>query len=110
MPTGDRLTLGSAATYEIRVQGYLDSNWSDRMGGVTIEARSLPSGAFETVLTGQFQDQAALAGVLNTLYDLGLPLLSVACLGADQVLLAGSLQGASPTDIIYQAPGRSPSQ
>ncbi len=27
-----------------------------------------------TVLTGQFQDQAALAGVLNTIYDLGSPL------------------------------------
>jgi hypothetical protein len=33
-----------------------------------------------TILTGAFQDQAELAGVLNTLYDLGLPLLSVECL------------------------------
>ena len=30
-----------------------------------------------TVLTGHFIDQAALAGVLNTLYDLGFPLLKV---------------------------------
>jgi len=29
------------------------------------------------MLSGELQDQAALVGVLNTLYDLGLPLLSV---------------------------------
>jgi len=29
------------------------------------------------VLTGRFVDQAALAGVLNTLYDMGFPLLKV---------------------------------
>jgi hypothetical protein len=33
------------------------------------------------VITGEFQDQAALAGALNLLYDLGLPLLSVGCIG-----------------------------
>jgi hypothetical protein len=30
-----------------------------------------------TVLAGHLADQAALSGVLNTLYDLHLPLLSV---------------------------------
>jgi hypothetical protein len=30
-----------------------------------------------TVITGEFQDQAALAGALTQLYDLGFPLLSV---------------------------------
>lgn len=74
------LTLDSTATYQIRIQGYLDSSWSDRMGGVAIQVQSSPEEAPITVLTGAFQDQAALAGVLNTLYDLGLPLLSVECL------------------------------
>lgn len=32
-----------------------------------------------TELRGRLRDQAALLGVLLTLYDLGLPLLSVAC-------------------------------
>lgn len=77
-----RLTVETSATYEIRIQGCLDESWSDRMGGVTIRAQTSPEGAALTVLTGAFQDQAALAGVLNTLYDLGLPLLSVECLGA----------------------------
>ena len=89
-----RFTVETSATYEIRIQGCLDESWSDRMGGVTIRAQTSPEGAALTVLTGAFQDQAALAGVLNTLYDLGLPLLSVECLGA-----AGNNQGRSPSTV-----------
>jgi len=32
-----------------------------------------------TLLEGQLMDQAALTGVINTLNDLGLPLLAVEC-------------------------------
>lgn len=74
------LKIDTAATYQICIQGFLDKSWSDRMGGVAIQVQSSPGEAPITVLTGAFQDQAALAGVLNTLYDLGLPLLSVECL------------------------------
>jgi hypothetical protein len=77
MSTATRLSLDSPATYVICVQGHLDKSWSDCMGGATIQAQSQPPDAPVTVLTGEFKDQAALAGVLNTLYDLGLPLLSV---------------------------------
>ena len=63
--------------YEIRVQGSLDRRWFDRMGGAEIQVERAPDGAPVTVLTGQFIDQAALAGALNLLYDLGFPLLSV---------------------------------
>lgn len=81
MHTNKGLTLDSKAAYRIRIQGYLDDSWSDRMGGVAIRVQSRPRETPVTVLTGEFQDQAALAGVLNTLYDLGMPLLSVECLG-----------------------------
>ena len=77
MSTATRLSLDSPAAYVIRVQGYLDKQWSDCMGGATIQVQSQPPDAPVTVLAGEFKDQAALAGVLNTLYDLGLPLLSV---------------------------------
>ncbi len=80
MQPSQPLKLHSAALYAIRVQGYLDSSWSDRMGGVAIRSDQRTDGALETVLVGDFQDQAALTGVLSTLYDLGLPLLSVECL------------------------------
>jgi len=94
MQTTQGLTYDSTAIYKIRIQGYLHESWADRMGGVTIRVESRPEGAPVTVLTGQFQDQAALAGVLNTLYDLSLPLLSVDCLGADREPQAVALADA----------------
>lgn len=81
MPINQGLTLDSTVAYVIRVQGFLDGSWSDRLGGVSIEVQGRPHEAPVTVLAGEFPDQAALAGVLGTLYDLGLPLLSVECLG-----------------------------
>jgi hypothetical protein len=40
-----------------------------------------------TVLEGWLPDQAALAGVLNTLYELHLPLLSVEILSYEETVL-----------------------
>ena len=67
------------ATYRIRVQGILAENWSDRLGGMTITTTGQSSEAAVTTLSGRLRDQAALCGVLNTLHDLRLPLLSVEC-------------------------------
>src|SRR5215211_5352081 len=72
-----RLTIYTPLDCTILVVGTLDGRWSDRLGGlrVRVTGRGFPV----TELTGQLMDQAALYGVLVTLYDLGLPLLSVAC-------------------------------
>ncbi len=51
------------------------------MNGVEIRLQELPNEAPVSVLTGHFTDQPALAGVLSTLFDLGLPLLSVEFIG-----------------------------
>jgi hypothetical protein len=37
-------------------------------------------GGVETVLVGRIADQAALAGILNELYEMHLPVLSADCL------------------------------
>ena len=79
------LTLGTQAAYRITIQGYLDCSWSDDFGGVTINNKVLEDGSPLTVLTGSLVDQAALFGVLNGLYGLGFPLLSVECLEINQV-------------------------
>ena len=71
------LTLDTPATYRIRVKGYLDSGWSDRLGGLAITSTSQDDGLTVTTLQGELLDQAALAGVLSALYNLQLPLLSV---------------------------------
>ncbi len=73
------LTFGMPTTYRIQIQGSLDTSWSSCMGGMTITATSEEEPKV-TALVGQLADQAALLGVLNFLYDLFLPLLSVECL------------------------------
>jgi hypothetical protein len=72
--------------YVIRVAGGLDAQWSDRLGGLTIaESGTAGDDAAPIVeLTGWLADQAALYGVLNTLYDNRYPLLSVQYLDPSQ--------------------------
>ncbi len=79
------LTLGTSATYRITIQGCLDSSWSDDFGGMTISNEVAADGSVLTMLTGRLVDQAALFGVLDGLYGLGFPLLSVECLNINQV-------------------------
>lgn len=70
-------TFDRPGNYRIRVEGFLDESWSDRLGGLRISMSSGENEESVTTLSGQMVDQAALAGVLNTLYELHLTLLSV---------------------------------
>jgi hypothetical protein len=71
-----KLTLDRPVTYQIKVPGELDESWSDWAGGLTMRVESKGDGPPVTTLTGTL-DQAALQGLLRRLYALGLPLLSV---------------------------------
>ena len=62
------------------MQGVLDPSWSDRLGGLKITVTRQEGATPHTTLAGDLLDQAALMGVLDKLYDLRLPLLSVQCL------------------------------
>lgn len=75
-----RSPLIAPAMYEICIRGYLDESWSDRLGGMTILPAEDEPGVNRTILSGELPDQAALFGVLNALYDMRLPVLSVECL------------------------------
>jgi hypothetical protein len=75
-----RLSLDRPAAYQIKVPGHLDEGWSDWVGGMTIATECEDDGPPVTTLTGSL-DQAALQGLLRRLYSLGLPLVSVICLG-----------------------------
>jgi hypothetical protein len=59
--------------YQIRIKGYLGSQWTEWFGGLTITQED--NG--DTFLTGMVVDQAALHGLLRKVRDLGMPLLSV---------------------------------
>jgi hypothetical protein len=66
--------------YEIRIDGHLDSQWSDWFDGLTITLED--NG--QTLLTGPVVDQAALHGMLKKVRDLGMTLLSVICVKPGQ--------------------------
>ena len=70
-----------AATYRVEVQGTLDPGWAETYGDLHIEHRLNRDGIAITILTGDVPDQSALAGLLGVTFMLGMPLLSVACLG-----------------------------
>jgi hypothetical protein len=77
MQSRNPIPFDRPATYQIAVEGRIDPNWSDRMEGMTICQSMSETGSPITTLEGELSDQAALAGVLNTLYELHLPVLSV---------------------------------
>ena len=71
--------MDKPGTYRIKVRGSIPERWIDRLGGMQIVAVS----SAQTTLEGWLPDQAALKGVLDTLYDLRLTLLTVECLNGD---------------------------
>jgi len=80
---GKHLKLCTPATYRIEVEGVLDENWTDSLAGMRISSRKRADQSTVTTLTGRLKDQAMLAGVLNGLYELHLPILSVKILTED---------------------------
>jgi hypothetical protein len=79
-----RYAFDRPGNYHIRVLGILDESWSERLGGLRITAcSSKDQEGPVTELIGKVRDQAKLAGVLNSLYELHLTLLSVEYLNSD---------------------------
>ena len=81
-----QISLDSPAKYCIRIQGYLDYSYAEECGGLVIVNEFNPHCPPTTLLIGWLTDQAALFGVLNLLYALNLPLLSVECLAVTALL------------------------
>ena len=65
------------ATYHIEVEGHIDESWSDRLGGMRITTRRRKDQTTVTTLVGRVRDQAELTGLLNSLYELHMPILTV---------------------------------
>ena len=63
-----------AERYRIELESTLDENWSEWLGGLTLEHTA----DGRTILTGELADQCALHGLLARVRDLGIPLLLVA--------------------------------
>lgn len=66
-----------APTYEVRLEGDVPSSVLDQLSDV------LATREMRTVLTGDFEDQAALYGFLHLLRDFGLSVVEVRRLGTE---------------------------
>jgi hypothetical protein len=80
---GPRTSGHRPARYLIRVQGAIDARWCDRLSGMVVTDMAARPGEV-TSLSGELVDQAALLGVLNSLYNLGLPIVTVERLGCPE--------------------------
>jgi hypothetical protein len=72
-----KFSFKKPAIYKIKVLGDLSESWSERLGGMQINVERSQDKSPVSVLIGQINDQSALSGVLNTLYELHLTIMSV---------------------------------
>ena len=73
------------AVYKIVVHGKLNEKWSERLGGMQINISQSQEQTPVSVLIGQINDQSALSGVLNTLYEYHVIIISVNMLNENQL-------------------------
>jgi hypothetical protein len=69
--------MADRTTYQIRVQGQISKRWAHWFDEMTIQTNHGAHADATSVLIGPVADQAALLGLLQKLYTLGMPLLSV---------------------------------
>jgi hypothetical protein len=69
-----------ALYYLVLVKGHLEPSWGSWFDEMNIQ--NLPNGV--TLLSGPMVDQAMLHGLLIKIRDLGLPLISLNCLSAEE--------------------------
>ena len=72
-----RLKMDDSATYIIRVQGCLEEVWADRLASMAITMDLSDQQSPVSFLQGRIRDQAELVGVLNGLYQMRVPILSM---------------------------------
>lgn len=71
------LHLDEPARYRICAQGRFEARWLEMLSGVWVISDGRTGCNGVTTLVGCVADQAALMGVLEALYSLGYPILSV---------------------------------
>ena len=77
MPDPSSVKMYAPATYELHIQGRLDASWISQVEADTISVLEDADQGPVTVLTATFRDQAELRGLLDRIYNLNLPLISV---------------------------------
>ncbi len=67
----------TAAAYRIVVQGKIDAERAESLLGLQATIKKINNQKFISMLVGQINDQAALSGILNMLYEMHMTVISV---------------------------------
>jgi hypothetical protein len=81
----------TSENYEIKIQGHLDTKWSEWLYGLTITH----GGDGTTTLYGPLPDQTVFHSVLDRIRDMNLPLLSARQILADGQTNNDEVKGGS---------------
>jgi hypothetical protein len=80
-PTCTPILFNSPITYQMRVIGRINPNWSDQLHGMEIRQTTMEADHPESTLQGELSSLDALADVLNSLYEEHLTILLVERIG-----------------------------
>ena len=80
---GKKLNLWTSVTYRIQVQGEVSDSFRHSFSISRITSFQSEVQSTVTTLVGRVRDQAELSGLLNSLYDEHLPIISVEILSED---------------------------
>ena len=80
---GKKLKLWTPATYRIELDGEVGERFRDSFSGLRITTLQRKDQSTVTTLVGRMRDQAELTGLLNSLHDLHLPIISVQILSQE---------------------------
>jgi len=77
---GMNFNFSKPSVYKIKVQGEIEKDLSGNLGGMQIKVIKEEGKKPITVLIGSVRDQAALSGILNSLYNMHMMVISVKAL------------------------------
>jgi hypothetical protein len=89
----DEQRKDASEIYEIKIQGHLDTKWSEWFYGMTITHEN----EWLTTLYGPLPDQTVLHSVLDRIRDMNLPLISV-----NQIVPDGQNIGNEDKGVTYE--------
>ena len=71
------INFNKKAIYKIIVNGVLNDSYSNKFTGMQLKIHRGEKKSANTTLIGEIKDQAALSGILNSLYDMQFTIISV---------------------------------
>ncbi len=81
---GKNMKFSSPGCYRICVKGFVDESWSERLGGLHIDNQFYDKNLPVAVIEGMIKDQTEMIGILNSLYEMHLSLISVNFIGSGE--------------------------